>query len=323
MPGLEVAPSGLEVVQPGPLTLIQDPGRFGVAGLGLSQGGPMDLHAFCWANRLLGNPMSAAMLEITLGQASFLAHQDMTLSLCGADMQARIVSNGEARPLANWRSFPLKFGEELQLGTAVSGLRAYLAVKGGFQTQSILGSRATVMRNKLGGINGKKLNRCETLTVSNDSQTNSDVSSTNKVPDRYQPNYSDPVRLELLHGPQYMDYPPEQLATVFDSHYRISPNSDRMGIRFEGQAVKGGPAGMISEGISAGSMQLPPDGQPIIMMSDRQTLGGYPKPFVLSRYSQWCLAQCMPGTEVRFVPGDLTHASKQWQEFVRFFELFE
>ncbi|MGI2259887.1 biotin-dependent carboxyltransferase family protein [Shewanella sp. GXUN23E] len=311
--------SALEVISPGPLTLLQDVGRFGGAQLGLSQGGPMDLHAYCWANRLLGNPMSAAVLEITLGNASFVARQDMTLALCGADMSA----SAAGKPQANWRSFQLRAGQQLKLGMTSQGVRSYLAVAGGFQTPVALGSRATVLRNKLGGLNGEKVASGELLTVSKDSHTK----VLHKVPDQFQPDYSQPVCLSLLPGAQHADFDEQTLSALLSGRYRISPQSDRMGIRLEGPPVSASASainakGMISEGITMGAMQLPPDGQPIVLMSDRQTLGGYPKPFSLSRRAQWRLAQCMPGTEVSFCAGDLQLALRQWQDFVRFFNLW-
>lgn len=135
--------NALLTVKPGMQTLIQDTGRFHAAQIGLSCGGPMDLHAYCWANRLLGNPMSSPALEITLGNACFKALKDCWLALTGAPMPADI----DGKPLSTWRSFLLKKGQTLSLSMARSGMRSYLAIQGGFQASQVFDSAATVERN--------------------------------------------------------------------------------------------------------------------------------------------------------------------------------
>ncbi len=139
--------ASLEIIHPGMLTLLQDVGRLGVGDQGLSQGGAVDLHAYCWANYLVGNGMDCPQLEITLGQACFKARGDLICALTGADMGATL----DGEPLAFWQSFLVRDGQEIKFSYSRSGLRAYLAVKGGFKASKVLGSVSTVMRNDMGG----------------------------------------------------------------------------------------------------------------------------------------------------------------------------
>ncbi|NRA85185.1 MAG: urea amidolyase, partial [Gammaproteobacteria bacterium] len=139
---------GLAVVNPGILSLIQDLGRQGAAHLGLSPGGPADLHAFCWGNKLLGNCPNAAGIEITVGPASFSALADMTIAITGAPMLAKI----DGTPQSNWHKFELKQGQRLSFDSATSGLRTYITVAGGLAAPKVFGSAATVCRNQLGGL---------------------------------------------------------------------------------------------------------------------------------------------------------------------------
>ncbi|MDG2670486.1 allophanate hydrolase, partial [Vibrio parahaemolyticus] len=140
--------SGLLVEKSGPLSLIQDFGRFGLAHIGITQGGPVDDYAYSWANHLLGNRVNCSAIEITLGNACFVALQDCHLAICGGDLNASV----DGHPIANWSDFSIKKGQKLQFGMAKNGLRAYLAVKGGFNVPEHLGSSSTVLREALGGL---------------------------------------------------------------------------------------------------------------------------------------------------------------------------
>ena len=142
--------SGLRVLKAGPLSLLQDAGRQGWQHLGVSTGGPVDIHAAAWANHLLGNAWGTPLLEVALGGLRLRAEADCWLALCGAAMPIRV--DGEARP--GWSRFVLRAGQQLELGFAASGQRAYLAVAGGFRVEPVLGSVATQRREGLGGLHG-------------------------------------------------------------------------------------------------------------------------------------------------------------------------
>jgi biotin-dependent carboxylase-like uncharacterized protein len=314
--------SKLEVIQPGMLSLIQDIGRFGVAQLGLSQGGPVDLHAYCWANHLLANNMHCPVLEITLGQASFTAREDTMVALTGADMMATL--DGIAQK--NWRSFQIKKGQTLKLSFAQTGLRAYLAIAGGFAAQKIFGSSATVVRNKLGGLakddgsiaKGNKIAAGQLLTAASVNQQRAVCLS---VPKHFIPDYGDTIHIGVLPSYQFERFPKVERERFFESSFAVSPQCDRMGVRLTGVEIKCDTAGIISEGIALGAIQIPPDGQPIILLNDRQTLGGYPKIGCVSRLDLPKIAQARAGSTIHFYAADIEEKSSQWCEFLRFFSL--
>ncbi|MFV0573862.1 MAG: biotin-dependent carboxyltransferase family protein, partial [Vibrio sp.] len=267
----------LEVISPGTLSLVQDLGRKGVGHLGLSTGGPADLHAFCWANYLLGNQANAAVIEITLGQASFRAQADVMLALTGADMPATI--DGVA--IGNWRSFLLNKGQTLKLGYAKKGLRAYLAIQHGIAAPKIYGSCATVVRDQLGGLDesqGKALKKGDMISSTSTLDSNlSAMFSAKFTPARFIPNYAQKIEIGVLETYQHELFSSKQKSAFYSNIYTVTDKLDRMGVRLQGNAINPDSKGIISEGIASGAIQFPPNGQPIILAADRQTLGGYPK----------------------------------------------
>ncbi len=313
--------SGLKVISPGMLSLIQDKGRFGVARHGLSAGGPADLHAYCWANKLLDNSSDAPVLEITMGNASFIALEDMQLALTGAETNPTI--DGEAS--STWRSFVLRKGQTLKLGYAKSGFRAYLAVAGGFKIAKVFGSSATVMRNKLGGLDeyqGNALQKGDVLPVSaQGSQLTGKNLTPNWVPRSFIPKYSSEISLSVIESYQAEQFSNQAKQAFYAKPYQITDKSDRMGIRLLGEPVQSGMSGVISEGIAFGSIQFPSNGQPIILLNDRQTLGGYPKIGCVSKMSLMKLAQARPGSLIHFYRGDIELETKAYCEFMAYFGL--
>lgn len=310
--------NGLRVLAPGMLSLIEDNGRFGVARYGLSVGGPADLHSYCWANQLLGNPMNAPTLEITMGNATFFAECDMRLALTGANTSASI----DGIHLENWRSFWLHKGQTLKLGYAHNGLRAYLAVAGGFNTPKTFSSSATVMRNKLGGLAerpGTALQKGDILPISATAYQ-ADKKST-WVPRHFIPDYSNELCLGVIESYQADLFSTSAKQQFYATPYQISDKFDRMGIRLQGEAVDCGMSGIVSEGIAYGAIQFPPNGQPIILLNDRQTLGGYPKIGCLSKMSLMKLAQARPGSRINFYRADIDLESRKYCQFVEYFGL--
>lgn len=310
----------LEVIQPGALSLLQDLGRRGFGHLGVSQGGPVDLYAHCWANRLVGNPSTAATLEITLGQANFRAADDLALALAGADMSATI----DGKKFPAWQAVLLRKGQTLKLEFASSGLRAYLAVSGGFRAPPVFGSVATVVRNRLGGLardgaafgNGTPLRAGDLLEAATAPSATTAFHST---PTRFIPDYRQAIDLGLIESSQADSFGDDEKAKLYGSEYAIGNQSDRMGCRLVGPPVKSQLNGIISEGIALGAVQIPADGQPIVLLNDRQTLGGYPKIGGVARLDLPRLAQAKPGDKVRFHRADLVEQRQKWGEFARFF----
>ncbi len=303
--------SGFVVIKPGPLSLLQDAGRMGWQQCGVSPGGPLDRHAAAWANRLLGNPWGTPLLEIALGGVELESQVDTWVALCGADLP--IERDGE--PQALWTRFPVRAGQRLSLGFARSGQRAYLAVADGFRAEPVLGSVATQVREGLGGLrgDGSALQAGDVLHCS--PATRPGVVS---VPWPYRPDYREPPILRVILGGDAPLFAEAERAAFFRREWRLSPQSDRMGARLLGEPLHA-PARQWSLGIATGTIQVPPDGQPIILMVDRQTMGGYPilgwvHPLDLDR-----LAQCPAHTPLRFAEIDLDDAQAELRTFYRFF----
>lgn len=313
--------SGLQVVSAGMLSLIQDLGRFGVAQHGLSVGGPADMHAHCWANKLLGNSSNSSVLEITMGNAAFTALEDMQLSLTGADTAATI----DGKPLATWRNFVLAKGQTLKLGYATSGFRAYLAVAGGFNTTKVFGSCATVVRNNLGGLKehqGSPLQNGDVLPIAKQMShlTRSNIKP-QWVPRYFIPKYSKEITLSVIESYQAEYFSRDAKCAFYSKPYQLTDKSDRMGIRLQGNSVQSGMSGIVSEGITYGAIQVPANGQPIILLNDRQTLGGYPKIGCVSKMSLMKLGQAKPGSLLHFYRGDIHLETMAYSQFMGFFAL--
>jgi len=299
---------GLKVLRPGVHTTIQDLGRFGYAGHGLSQGGAMDIQAHCWANRLLDNPVNQPTLEVAIGMASFRAECDLMLAIAGADMQAKL----DGEPIDNWRSFAVRRGQILKFKPAEKGMRAYLATKSGFQAAAVLGSCSTVERNHLGTV----LREGDVLPAQA-----YDHMAAAYVPARYVPDYPDAIELRVIESYQVSQFSAHELAKFYQEDYRVTPDSDRMGVRLEGGPITPPSGGVISEGIALGAIQIPPDGQPIVLLNDRQTLGGYPKLGVVARADLPKLCQSRPATRIRFAPISIEQARLEWLEFCDYFSI--
>ncbi|ART82388.1 allophanate hydrolase [Oceanisphaera profunda] len=306
----------LTVIKPGPLSTLQDAGRVGVRHLGISQGGPADLQAWGWANWLLGNNWGSPTLEITLGGLTLVAEQRCHLALCGADMQPQV--NGQ--PLTNNQAFTLAAGDELQLGMAKCGVRAYLAVAGGFIAKPVLGSVACVMRDQLGGHlgDGSKLAVGDTLAFASSAFSSSHVADfipRRQLPVGALPHYEQAATLMMIPGAQFRFFDDLSLIQAFNQPWRVDPRSDRMGIRLQGPMLHCNIGSLISEGLTLGAVQVPPSGQPIILLNDRQTIGGYPRLGTLTPLACARLAQCQPGQKVRLGTCTASQAQAQYREF--------
>ena len=298
------------VKQPGLLTLIQDRGRFGAHNLGLTTGGPLDALAFDWANRLLGNDENATCLEVSFGGLSLEAEVDTAIVITGAKSTCKI--NGSE--ILQWQAYSIKKGDQLEMGFATEGVRAYLAVAGGFDIEPSFGSSSTVVREKIGGIQGDKLQAGDELPC----QPNS-LSQHLRLAEEDQPNYGKQATLRVVKGYQQAAFDHVQHWRFFNSEYQVTERSDRMGFRLEGEVIHSSMVGMLSEGICHGAIQIPADGQPIVLMNDRQTIGGYPKIGSVTSLDTARLAQLVPGSTVRFESISLEQAHNlYWLEKSRF-----
>ena len=290
---------GFLVKRSGMLSLIQDAGRFGAFNIGLTNGGPMDLGAFQWANRLCANELNATAIEMTIGGLALTAQLNSTIAVTGANMPLSI--NGQVKEL--WRSYHVKAGDVIELGFATQGLRSYLAVAGGFTITESFGSTATVCRENVGGLTGGKLKAGDVLPCANQSRTKNLI-----LPDKLRPKFSDEVILHTVPSYQQKHFSSHQQRLFFSSEYTISKNFDRMGYRLNGKKISCDIDGVLSEGICHGAVQIPADGQPIVLMNDRQTIGGYPKIGAVSSVDTAMLGQLSQGCKVRFEPISMEQA---------------
>lgn len=302
----------VEVIKPGQQTLIQDFGRFGLAHFGITQGGPVDDYAYSWANHLLGNTVNMPTLEITLGQAEFLIHSSCEMAIAGGDLAARL----DEQPLENWSTFKASKGQRLTFGLPKNGLRSYLAIKGGFIVPPQLGSAATVTRDQLGGLaSGCPLSLGDVLKFAPHVPRRRPVQMTF----RYKPDYNLPIELRLIEGYQVGDFTRDAINGLYNLEFDVSQLINRMGYRLSGNKIAAPEKEYLSEGIALGSVQIPPSGEPIVLLNDRQTIGGYPKIGCVARIDLPRLAQAKPGQKVRFVRGDLLGLQDVWCQWARFF----
>ncbi|MGO1463033.1 MAG: biotin-dependent carboxyltransferase family protein [Oleiphilaceae bacterium] len=302
----------LKVVKAGPLASLQDAGRFGVRHLGITQGGAADLHAWAWGNFLVGNPFGVVALEVTIGGLSLEATTELCLALTGADLGATV--NGH--PIENWAAFQMRAGDVLAFTIPRNGLRAYLAVTGGFQAEPVLGSLSSVAREKLGGHggDGRQLAVGDVLRLNRESLGFSPEERL--TPNIEKIDYAQPAMLDLVLGAQAGEFSGRSLFDFFNRNWEVDNRSDRMGVRLKGPLLSCAINNMISEGLALGAVQVPPDGQPIVLLNDRQTIGGYPRLGTLTPLSCSRLAQCQPGQSVTFKPITSERAHSRYLEFL-------
>lgn len=303
----------LDIKKPGTLSLLQDFGRYGLSHLGISSAGPMDEYAYSWANHLLDNPINSPVLEITLGQAEFIVHHACQMAIAGGDLGAKL----SGKTVSNWSSFTAQAGDSLTFSLPRNGLRAYLAIRGGFHAPEQLGSASTATRQALGGLqqNGTPLQVGDKLYFT--------AHALEKKPQqmtfRFKPDYNLPLKLRVIEGYQSSRFDPSSLTTFYQSSFQVSQHADRMGYRLTGPMIQPPSAPIASEGIALGSIQIPPDGQPIILLNERQTIGGYPKIGCVARIDLPRLAQAKPGQAIQFIRGDLTGLQQAWCQWAKFF----
>ncbi len=283
--------TGMRVASPGILSLLQDRGRRGYYRLGLTDGGPMDPTAHSLCNRLLQNGADAVTVEVTLGGLELEVGVDTWFCVTGAPVPLAV--NGNERP--RWQVLRVNAGDRIQLGHAETGCRAYLGVAGGFQVTPVFGSCATVTREGLGGLDGDRLKADDVLPCD-------PVAGRRplRLPPAWQPRYPRGATLRVIPGYQEARFPRLQQRRFFASTFSVSQRADRMGYRLEGPTIRCDIDGILSEGICQGAIQIPADGQPIVLLNDRQTIGGYPK--IGSALSLDCaqLAQQTPGAPIYF-----------------------
>jgi len=292
------------VVQPGLLSTLQDLGRFGQHSVGLTTGGPLDTEAFAWANRILHNPANACAIELSFGGLHLRAQSQTYICVTGATLDLTI--NGQTKQL--WCSHKVAEGDDIKLGYSQQGCRSYIAVAGGFTITPSFGSTSTVVREKIGGLNGLKLAANDQLPCAQTTELKRQALAMEHWPNYTKNDATSCTKLRLVPGYQYPWFDPSAQLRFFHNQYQVTDRSDRMGMRLNGPDVSCATQSMLSEGICLGAVQIPADGQPIVLLNDRQTIGGYPKIGSVIAIDTAKLAQLRPGNLVHFEAIDLYQA---------------
>ena len=301
----------MHIISPGMLTTVQDLGRRGYMASGFQQGGAMDQFAARAANILLDNSESDGVLEMTLLGVKAYFDEDNVIAITGAEFAPTVTDSetGEVTELPMNRAIRIKKGDVLDCGSAGSGLRGYLAVAGGFDIAPVMGSMSTNLKCKVGGFEGRKLKSGDVLPLRYPQSDLYGMTSRVFEPEKQKDGT---VTVHVIPGPQD-DYFSDKGKNIFYSEtYSVTGDSDRMGIKLDGTPVESvDGVDIISDGIVAGSVQIPSSGKPIIMMADRQTTGGYAKIATVITSDLPLLAQLRPGGSLRFEKVDLQYAVKR------------
>lgn len=301
----------MTVLQPGVLALLQDSGRRGLHRLGMTTGGPLDGEAYHFCNRLLANPVNSTVIEISVGGLQLEAQVNTFICVTGAAMPLRI--NDEEKAL--WTVHQVAAGDRISVDFADRGCRSYLGVAGGFTIEPSFGSTSTVMRENLGGLRGDKLQATDELPCAAVQQR-----QCYSLPPAAQPRYHKTLTVRVVPGYQQRHFNRDQQRRFFSRPYTVSTRCDRMGYRLEGEAILCNREEFLSEGICFGAIQIPPDGQPIVLLNDRQTIGGYPKIGSALSLDAARMTQLVPGSTVHFAPISV-HTAHRALDLARRFNL--
>jgi antagonist of KipI len=299
----------IHVIKPGLLTTVQDLGRRGHQQEGIPESGAMDSFAHRVANQLVGNPDEAATLEMTLSGPTLRFESDALIALAGAEQSASI----HDRLIPTWRPVAVRAGSVLACGAVTGGCRAYLAVAGGIDVPPVLGSRSTYMRAAIGGLDGRMLKPADVLPTATPPPLGNRIAARLARGDAavsvakwgvgrsLRPRYGGSPTVRVLAGAHTQQLTSSSRDAFLRAEFRIGSQSDRMGYRLEGPALElSASLELLSEAVAFGTVQLPPNGNPIVLMADRQTTGGYPRIGEVATVDLPLLAQLKPGDAVRF-----------------------
>lgn len=314
------------VLRAGFLTTVQDLGRNGFRRHGVTSGGALDSHALKVANLLAGNEKSAAGLEVTLGSMRLRFGDDRIVAWCGGKFDVRIADTELPTGCAGF----ITRGEELQIIAPEAGGRIWLAISGGIDVPVVLGSRATDLRSAFGGHQGRMLRDGDLLALGAWSETAAGIAG--ELRQRRVSNWSAPHRwshpggtawLRFVRGSDWSRFAPQAQAQFVRAQFSVTPDSDRMGARLEGVALRRrDEQELTSEPVAFGAVQVPPDGNPIILLGDCQTIGGYPKIAHVITVDLPIAAQLRPGRSVGFIEAPLADAQALLVQREKDFEQF-
>jgi len=285
---------------------IQDKGRFSYTSIGVTNSGVMDEFSYEMANRLLGNEDKSNTIEVAFSNVHFKVNSNTTLAITGALCEFFI--NDILK--TTWQTYNVKAGDIIKVGKILEGVRVYISVKDGFKIKKEFGSNSTTIKENLGGLDGDKLKKGQVLPFNSYSQSHN-----TRLKKEFIPKFTNELELRVLLSYQDDSFQKVQIDKFFSSTYTITNEFNRMACKLRGEAISCDINGIISEGISFGAIQIPSNGQPIILLKDRQTIGGYPKIGSVLSIDCFKLSQCKPGCKIRFKPIEIVQAQKKLKEF--------
>ena len=319
----------LKIEKPGLQTTVQDLGRPGFQQYGVVAGGAMDPYSHCVANLLVGNSETCATVEAALAGPSIRFEADSLIALAGGDLSPSI--EGERVPM--WRPIAVRSGSVLDFGKPAAGCRVYVAVAGGIDVAEVMGSRSTYTKARIGGLDGRCLEEGDRLPAGAPSAhakqwAEKALSGADgrkfsaadwSVSDDLIPRYRNEAEIRMMKGPQHHWFSEKSRNAFFGGTFTVSSESDRMGYRLKGDTLRlSEPRELLSEGVVAGAVQVPSGGNPILLMADHQTTGGYPKIGQATTVDLPLIAQMQPGAKLRFTEVSIEEAQqllmKQKQE---------
>jgi allophanate hydrolase len=297
---------GLKVLAPGLYTTVQDLGRVGYQNIGVPVSGALDAFALRLANALVSNAQGMAALEILVSGPTFeVAADSARLALVGTGANLRMSAEGP-RVIAAGQSVLLRRGDVVQVALGRQSACCYLAVEGGIAVPRVLGSASTYVRAALGGLNGRALQRDDVIPLALGCASERNEL---RAPALLSGSPDQPIRVVL--GPQHKYFRKEALTALLDSEFRVSKDADRMGMRLDGPVLQHRRGwDIVSDAIATGSIQVPGSGQPIVLLADHQTTGGYPKIATVISADWPRLGRCRPGDPLRFIAVELDEAEE-------------
>jgi biotin-dependent carboxylase-like uncharacterized protein len=303
----------LRVLSPGLSTTVQDLGRFGSQRLGVSVGGALDAVAFGAANALVGNPRNTGALEAIYTGPSFTVEaENARLAFAGGDTAIEILPDAEAtvgETIAPGRSVRLRRGQIIRVGSIRNGATLYMAVEGGFDIAPVLGSVATDSRGGIGGWHGRALIEGDVLPLRRAATSEREEFRLDGV------SLAAPARFRAVLGPQSDHFSDTEIERFFTSEYVVSAGSNRMGMRLQGPPLRHRRGfNIVSDAIATGAIQVPGSGQPIVLLADHQTTGGYPKIATIISADLPALGRLPIGARISFAPVGLEQATAARRE---------
>ncbi|UOE92376.1 biotin-dependent carboxyltransferase family protein [Alkalihalobacillus sp. LMS39] len=292
------------VEKPGLHTTIQDSGRFGFQQFGIVTSGVMDEYSYALSNLLVGNERTAAVLEIHLFGPTLYVLDDVEIAICGANVSPMV----DGAPIPLWAVLKVKKNQRLSFGKPEEGKIAYVAILGGFQAPTVLGSKSTYTKGRFGGIEGRTLQKGDRLF----SEKREGVIRRVRLSTALIPKFKEKKRIRVIVGPDEHLFSSQGFATFFQSEYTISGQSDRMGYRLNGPSVEHkSSSNIVSDAVTFGTIQIPDNGKPMIMLADHQTTGGYSRIGTVISVDLPYVVQKRDGDVISFSPIDIQTAQRE------------